>query len=103
MTEVIVGILVGALITWAVAYVYYKRAGDELRGETAELRKLMTIMLTAMERQGWAKLNRDSSGNIIGFVFEITPGSGELTFSGSLEAKHVAASTDDKSLNRDGT
>ena len=57
MTEVIVGILVGALITWAVAYVYYKRAGDELRGETAELRKLMTIMLTAMERQeSWPRL-----------------------------------------------
>lgn len=52
MTVAIVGILVGALITWIVAHVYYKRAGDELRGEAAELRKLMTMMLTAMERQG---------------------------------------------------
>ena len=72
------------MITWIVGFVYYKRAGDELRGETAELRKPMTIVLTAMEQQGWAKLNRDSSGQISGFVFEITPGTSELTFSGSL-------------------
>lgn len=70
MAGVLMGNIIGAVITVVVAWYYYKRAGDELREESAKLRKLMSIMLTAMERQGLAKLNRDASGNIIGFDFE---------------------------------
>lgn len=66
----VVSIVIGAAVTWAVAWYYYKRAGDELRDEARELRKLISMVLTAMERQGSARLSRDTEGNIVGFVFE---------------------------------
>jgi hypothetical protein len=89
MTETIIGILIGAVVTWAVAHLYYKRAGDELRNEAAELRKLMTMMLTAMEHQGWAKLSRDPNGSITGFIFEHAA-SGGLSVGGSLDPKFIS-------------
>ena len=92
MFETIISVAVGALVTWLVAYVYYRRAATELRQEAEKLRNLMRIMLVAMERQGWAKLNRDASGNIIGFEFEQTE-SGQLKFQGSLDSKHIPGTT----------
>jgi hypothetical protein len=85
-----VSIAIGAAVTWAVAWYYYKRAGDELQGEAKELRKLISMVLTAMEHQGSAKLNRDAKGNIVGFVFEYE-GGGALRFGGLLESKHAPA------------
>ncbi len=86
----IVGVVLGGLITWAVAHFYYKRAGDELRTEAAELRKLGSMTLTAMEYQGLTKLNRDSNGKIVGFVFEHV-GTGGMKFGGSAKVESVSA------------
>ncbi|MGH8752468.1 MAG: hypothetical protein ACREUJ_01075 [Burkholderiales bacterium] len=91
----IVSVLIGAAVTWLVAWCYYKRAGDELRGEAAELRKLMTMMLIAMERQGWAKLNRDAAGNITGFIFEHVA-EGGLSYHGSLDTKFIPGKPSNK-------
>jgi hypothetical protein len=92
MFTTIVGVVVGALVTWLVAYVHYRQAAAELQQEAQKLRNLMRIMLVAMERQGWAKLNRDGSGNIIGFEFEQIE-SGQLKFRGSLDIKHIPGTT----------
>jgi hypothetical protein len=70
MFGIIVSFALGALATWLVADVYYRQAGKELREEAAKLRNLMRIMLVAMQEQGWAKLNQDGSGEIIGLKFE---------------------------------
>ena len=43
-----VGTLVGGLITWIVAYWYFKRSGDELRAEAKELRKLAHLALVVI-------------------------------------------------------
>ena len=52
MIETVGSFILGAVVTWVVSQLYYKKAGDELRKEAAELRRLMTMMLTSMERQG---------------------------------------------------
>jgi hypothetical protein len=62
----ILSIFIGALVTCLVAHRYYKRAADELRQESSELRRLQDLMLSLMEQQGWATLHRDSSGKIVG-------------------------------------
>ena len=70
MFGTILAFVIGVLSNWLFAHVYYRRAASELKVEAAQLRNLMRIMLLCMEEQGWAKLNRDASGNIIGFKFE---------------------------------
>ncbi len=64
-------ILSGAAITWLVSWWYYRRAGNELREEAAELRRLTTLILRALEEGGIAKLNRDEAGKIVGLVLQL--------------------------------
>lgn len=90
MIETIGATIIGGLISLAVAHLYYKRAGEELRNEAAALRKFATMMLTAMEGQGWVKLNRDSDGNVSGFIFEHVASGGGIG-SGSADVKFVPA------------
>lgn len=68
----IISVLIGALITLVVAHVYYKKAGEELREEASELRKLNTLMLRALENAGLADFGRDSEGNITGLVIKLS-------------------------------
>jgi len=86
MITTLVGILIGALITWGVAHVYYKKAGDELKNEAKQLREMNTLMLRALENAGLAEFNRDSKQNITGLVLKLSGSvkstssvSGELT------------------------
>ena len=64
-------ILSGAAITWLVSWWYYRRAGNELRAEAAEPRRLTTLILRALEDGGIAKLNRDDAGKIVGLVLQL--------------------------------
>ena len=90
MIETIVATIIGSLISLGVAHWYYKRAGEELRSEAAALRKFATMMLTAMEGQGWVKLNRDSEGDVSGFIYEHVA-SGGVGIGGLANAKFVCA------------
>ncbi|CRI66981.1 hypothetical protein THIOKS13320053 [Thiocapsa sp. KS1] len=56
--------LVGALITWVVAWFYYKRAGDELRQEAKHLKNATNAILAYLANPN-AELEviRDSKGN----------------------------------------
>jgi hypothetical protein len=62
----LVGIAIGAVVTFCVSRHYYMAAAKDLEVETERLRNLMRIALTAMEQKGMVKLNRDSGGQIIG-------------------------------------
>ncbi|HSE22303.1 MAG TPA: hypothetical protein VLB68_11630 [Pyrinomonadaceae bacterium] len=62
------GVLFGGLITWF----YYKRSGNELATEAAQLRRLLTIILNAMEDAAFVKLNRCESGEIKGRVVPLS-------------------------------
>ena len=67
------GIIIGAIITWLVAWYYYREAGQELKMEAEELRRLNNLMLHGMEHAGWIKLTRNKSGQILGFEQIISP------------------------------
>jgi hypothetical protein len=69
------GVLLGGLITWF----YYKRSGNELATEAAQLRHLSTIILNVMEDAGFVKLNRADSREIKGRVIPLS-----ATFEGRI-------------------
>ena len=98
MIETVVSFILGVVVTWVVSHVYYKRAGDELRQEAAELWRLMTMMLFSMEQQGWAKLTRDSKGGITGYEFEHGM-SAAVGFKGELGRKFIPAKKPELSAN----
>jgi hypothetical protein len=81
--ETVFSTLIGAFITGVVSRYYYMRAAKELQQEADELRRLTTLVLRAMENAGWANLNRDASGRIMGLVIRA---SGHLRGTGSLSA-----------------
>jgi hypothetical protein len=74
-----VGIFIGGIITWLVAWYYYRKAGQELKQEAAELRRLNNLMLHGMEHADWIKLTRNNFGQILGFEQIISPKSIDST------------------------
>ena len=72
----ILSVLIGAAITWLVSWFYYRQAGRELREEAAELRRLSTLILNALEAAGIADLSRDSVGRILAITIR---GTGSIT------------------------
>ena len=80
---VFIGIFTGAVVTWLVTWIYYRKAGNELRQEATELRRLTKLVLHGLEDAGLVKLNRDASGRIIGLIIEM---SATLTGTGLLSA-----------------
>ena len=72
----LVGLIVGAVITWCVAHKYYVKAGEDLRKEASELRKLNVLILRGMEESGLVKFNRDENGNPVGLVIELSVSDG---------------------------
>ena len=97
MITTLVGILIGALITWGVTHVYYKKAGDELKNEAKKLREMNTLMSRALENASIAEFNRDSEQNPTGLVIKLS-GSvkstssalGELTVGGKERISNLA-------------
>lgn len=68
----VLGIAVGALITWFCSWWYYRRAGSELRQEAAELRMLTTLVIRGLEEAGLIEVARDVEGKPTGgLVFHI--------------------------------
>ena len=62
----------GVIFTFFITNRYYQKASKELKIESSELRRLTSLLLHAMDYNGWIKLQRDSKGNIIGFIQTIT-------------------------------
>ena len=87
--DLVLGIVAGGLITAGVGWYFYKRAGDELRRESLQLREetgrirhLTNLVLRALEDAGIAQLNRDPEGNPIGLVLL---GEAQLTGTGWVD------------------
>jgi len=70
MVSAFVGVAIGGVITWLVSRYYYKKAGNELKQEATELRRLTNVVLRGLEDAGSVKLNRDTSGKVIGLIIE---------------------------------
>lgn len=69
----ILGIVVGAVVTWIVADRYYRRASKDLVKEAAELKNLNILILRALENAGFAELNKDENGKPVGLVITLQP------------------------------
>jgi hypothetical protein len=81
-------VLLGGLITWYFSRLYYRKAGDELRDQSARLEHLSNIMLNAMEDAQLVKLNRGQSGEIKGRVVQLSAVfEGHTTLGGDLQIK----------------
>lgn len=80
----IVPVLIGAGVTWLAAWLYYKKAGNKLRQEATELRRLTGLVLHSLEDAGLVKLKRDASGKMVGLIIEA---SAKGTGVGSASAK----------------
>jgi hypothetical protein len=79
----IISLLLGALITWVFARVYYVRASRELKKEASDLLSLSTITLRALESAGICQLNRDKDGKIVGIAFSMKAESAAVSFTGT--------------------
>jgi hypothetical protein len=59
-----IGALVGALVTWWVARIYYVKASEDLAKESEELRRQSVLMLRGLEVMAEKQLfGRDELGN----------------------------------------
>jgi hypothetical protein len=79
----VIGALISIIASWFFSRLFYKKAGDDLRNEAKELRRLNAMILRAMEIAGWVKINRDERGEPIGFIFELQASAGEIKISGA--------------------
>ena len=81
----VLGVLIGALITWYFSWHYYMKASDDLtraskdllqvneslKKQTDRIIRMNTIGLSVLEEKGYVKLNRDAKGNIVGKIIEL--------------------------------
>lgn len=63
-----IGVIFGGLITWFFSYIYYKRAGNELKEESKELRKRIKWLILQIVNKGNVRLVFDNEGELIDVV-----------------------------------
>jgi hypothetical protein len=75
MTNNIIFTLVVGLVGWLAGWVpnwhYARRGSKELQEEAARLRKLNNIIISALENNRLAKVQRDQNGEPVALVLEI--------------------------------
>ena len=72
----ILGTLVGSIVTWLASSHFYRRAAQDLIVETEALRKHTQLILRSLEEAGFVELARDQEGHIAGIVFDASGSSG---------------------------
>ena len=62
-------LIVGSLVTWFFAWHYFKKAGDELRKEAAQLRLKTDLVIYCLTNPGAEVTAKyDSAGNVVGLI-----------------------------------
>ena len=72
------GVLAGGIF----GLFFYVKAGKQLVEETAELRRLSTLVLRGLESAGLVKWSRDEDDRIIGITFMLQAKIGAATLTG---------------------
>jgi hypothetical protein len=68
-----IGIILGGLITWGVALVYYKKAGNELIAESKKLKQATDLILYKLQYPNApTQLKRNENGEVVGLVVEMS-------------------------------
>ena len=95
---VILGVILGGLITWFWSKHYYKKASKDLkeaakdlRKETEEVKRLTNYMLLGMEKQGWVTLDRDGQLVTLGTLIHTVHCTWHKFFT-SLEFRYATSS-----------
>ena len=83
--------LVSIAATWFFAWLYYQRAGNELRQEAQELRRLTGLILVGLQNAGLVEVRWDKVGKPIGVNITLRPQAGGVT----LTAPTATISTSD--------
>jgi hypothetical protein len=69
LSHPLTSVLIGAVITWLVAWFYYKRAGNEFRQEAAFLHQSSNAIISFLENHGAdIQVQRNDAGRITGLV-----------------------------------
>jgi hypothetical protein len=88
----ILSILIGGFVTWLFAWIYYKKAGDELRAEARDLRSLVELAIRGIKNTKFMQVGRDKDGKLtVQFVFEYLA-EGGMKLGGSAPTEHQFAS-----------
>lgn len=79
-------VVIGGLITWVVAWLYYEKATKDLKAETERLRSMSNLMLLALENSGLTVVvNRDADGTPVSVAGHLSGKvSGASKFQGKL-------------------
>lgn len=80
----LVSVLIGAAITWLVAWWYYFKAGRELRDEAEKLRRASDMIVYCLTNPGAeVEAKRDDDGHVVGLYVNMQA---TLTGAGSMKA-----------------
>jgi len=82
-------IIVGGIITWLCAKIYYVKAGKELVEETKEIRKLLNCMIILQQNESGAYVPKiDENGKLVTIYANMSANiSGSSSLSATLTAK----------------
>jgi gas vesicle protein len=73
IASLVIGALIGAVVSWYFARNSSKElraAVDEIKAETALLKRHHTLLLNILEDNDLARLNRDAGGAVVGRMVE---------------------------------
>lgn len=89
----IVSVFTGAVVTWLVAWFYYKKAGDELKAEASRLQRTTEIILRWLEARGAdVSVIRQPDGTPAGLAHTVSA-SDTITVTDSSDAEVVREPT----------
>lgn len=71
--ENLFAVLIGGLITWFASWIYYKKAGDELRAEMDLMKKANRVIAYMLENpNAQIEVKRDAKGNPVAMIVSTT-------------------------------
>ena len=76
----LVSLVTGSLVTWLFAWLYFKKAGDDLRREAAQLRKKTDLIIYCLTNPGVKVSAEYVAGEVVGLNVSIEPEPLNLSF-----------------------
>lgn len=68
-----IGVILGGVITWFVAWLYYKKAGNQLIAESNKLKLTTGLVLYKLQYpDAPTQLKRNEDGEVIGLIVEMS-------------------------------
>lgn len=66
--SIAIGVIIGGIITWIFTYLYYKRAGEELRSQSKKLKLTSDLIIYKLQYpDAKTEIVYDSNGEVTGW------------------------------------